>query len=138
MTKEAQLGRSWTVLIMLCNLNNLQLGIVTRWLEYLLNIWPFRKMKICPKVNIFAKVGSHFGLILNIYSRNGLLLFNLCPSGEISTNLVTLVSLFVWYAERVLARCEKMWGKYFQRCSVQSSRHQIGHHHFGQSVCFLH
>ena len=34
----------------------------TRWLEYLFNIWPFRTIKICPKVKIFAKVGSNFGL----------------------------------------------------------------------------
>ena len=56
----AQLGRSWTVLIMLCNLNNLQLGIVTRWLEYLLNIWPFTPVKICPKVEKFPQILSHW------------------------------------------------------------------------------
>ena len=28
---------------------------VTRWLDYLFNIWPFRTIKVCPNVKIFAK-----------------------------------------------------------------------------------
>ena len=48
---------------------------VTRWLNYLFNIWPSRTMKICPIVKIFAKVGSQFGQILNNFSRNGRILF---------------------------------------------------------------
>ena len=48
---------------------------VTRWLNYLFNIWPFRTMKNWPIVKIFVKVGSQFGHILNILSRNGRILF---------------------------------------------------------------
>ena len=39
-------------------------------------------MKICPIVNKFAKVGSQFGQILNIFSRNGRILFKFCMSGK--------------------------------------------------------
>ena len=48
---------------------------VTRWLNYLFNIWPFRTMKMCPIVKTFAKVGSQFCQILNIFSIDGQILF---------------------------------------------------------------
>ena len=39
-------------------------------------------MKICPIVKIFAKVGSQFGQILNIFSRNARILFKFSMSGK--------------------------------------------------------
>ena len=33
---------------------------VTKWLDYLSNIWPITAMKICPIAYFFAKVGSNF------------------------------------------------------------------------------
>ena len=50
---------------------------VTRWLNCLFNIWPFRTMKICPIIKIIAKVDSLFGQILNIFPRNGQILFKI-------------------------------------------------------------
>ena len=44
------------------------------------------------KYKLFAKVGSQFCQILNSYTRNGQKLLKCCPSGEISPNMVTLVS----------------------------------------------
>ena len=55
---------------------------VTRWLNYLFNIWPFRTMKNWPIVKIFVKVGSQFGHILNILSRNGRILFLIFPKWQ--------------------------------------------------------
>ena len=59
-------------------------GSVTRWLDYLFNIWPFKAMKIyqsCIKVLPNSKSTS------NNYQR--LLIF--CQTVEILANLVTLV-----------------------------------------------
>ena len=32
----------------------------TRWLDYLINIWPFPTMQICTITKIFPKVGPNF------------------------------------------------------------------------------
>ena len=33
---------------------------VTRWLDYLFNIWPFTTMNVCLIAKVFPKVGSKF------------------------------------------------------------------------------
>ena len=60
---------------------------VTRWLEYVFNIWPFLTFKIYPIAKTFANIGSQFGEIL---FKNCQRLSECCQSGEFSPNLVTL------------------------------------------------
>ena len=61
---------------------------VTRWLDYLLNIWPFTTLKNSSITKTFAKVGTNFCLILMNLKIIKYYIF--CQSGEISPNLVTL------------------------------------------------
>ena len=48
-------------------------------LLFFCTIWPFRAMKICPNLKIFAKVGWQFCQLLNSYSRYGLKLNKILP-----------------------------------------------------------
>ena len=47
------------------NVDKWRVTSVTRWLDYLFNIWPFTRMKIGPIANNLAQNGSIFFQILN-------------------------------------------------------------------------
>ena len=55
------------------------------------NFWWFTTMKACHFDEMFAKVGWKFCQILNKPSKDSQKVLNLCQSGEISPNLVTLI-----------------------------------------------
>ena len=63
---------------------------VTRRLECLLIILPFKTMKVCPITCKIAKFSSKLMQILNKCFQNGQSVLTVCQSGEISLNLVTL------------------------------------------------
>ena len=63
---------------------------VTRLLDYLFNIWAFKKLKIAPKHIKFAKLSSKCFQIQNELVQNGQSFLTFCQSGEILPNLVTL------------------------------------------------
>ena len=54
---------------------------VTRWLDYLYNIWPFRSMKFAQYHQHFTKVGTIFNQNLNEPSKNCQRLLIFCQSG---------------------------------------------------------
>ena len=59
--------------------------------KYNVIVWLFTTAEICPKLIKFAKVGSKFCQTKNKPSKVCLDFLNVCPSGEISPNLPTLV-----------------------------------------------
>ena len=63
---------------------------VTRWQDYLFNIWPFKTKKK------FAKVDSKFCPIKSQVTLKLSTTFITCQSGEISPNLVTLFRRLDW------------------------------------------
>ena len=65
---------------------------VTRRLDMFLDIWPFTKIKICPKALKVAKVGSTFCQVLNRPFTNFQSRLKVCQSGEILPNLVTMLA----------------------------------------------
>ena len=62
---------------------------VTRWADYLFNIWQFYTENLPISVKI-AKIGSKFCQTLNKSSKKSKA-FNILLKGEISPNLVTLI-----------------------------------------------
>ena len=75
------------------NYNNERLAMtsVTRWLDYLHNIYPILGKKIAQKHKLFTKVGYLFFHTLNDPSKNCQRHLFFCRSCEISLNLVSLV-----------------------------------------------
>ena len=69
---------------------SLYLSSATRWHIIFSIFGHSEQRKIAPKYKIFAKLSSHFGQILNSYSRNGKKLIKYCLSCKISPNLGTL------------------------------------------------
>ena len=65
---------------------------VTRWLDCLLNLWPFLIMKICPIVLNFAKVGSKFCPKLNKHSNKWQRFFIFLPLSQIWSHWTSNVS----------------------------------------------
>ena len=63
---------------------------VTRWLYYLFNIWPLKRMKFAQKHKKLSKEGLIFGQIQYELAKIAKDLRRFCQSGEISPNLVTL------------------------------------------------
>ena len=80
---------------------------VTRWLDCLLNLWPFLIMKICPIVLNFAKVGSKFCPKLNKHSNKWKNFFcHWAKSGHIERRMshqniircieISIFGFFIW------------------------------------------
>ena len=64
---------------------------VTRMLDYLQNIWPFRTLKFAQWHLKFVKVSWKFcKIIIKLLGTKWPKFLTLCQSGEISPNLVTL------------------------------------------------
>ena len=63
---------------------------VTRWQDYLLNIWQFTAIQICPTTLTISKVGSKFAKY-HKPQRNSQKAWNVCQNDEFFQNLVTLI-----------------------------------------------
>ena len=98
---------------------------VTRFLDYLFNIWPFTTMEMCPKrVTNFSKHVQNFAEFVNKPSGNGQILLTFSQSGEISLNLVTLVVMKNGGEASTL-----VWNQYFSAnlsaSHIQSTEYRI-------------
>ena len=84
---------------------------VTRWLDYFFNIWPFTTLKFFNSISKLPKNIQNCAKYLMEPFKICQWCFKFCHIGEISSNLVTLVSMSITYFK---VMCVRISGERFR------------------------